>query len=92
VRHCAEIIIPTIRKNANKTTPARQICRFLGDTLHFLTQLSGIHLGGLLELFLMILLLVGAGFDMGAINEDCAWVYHAVIQGLFENMFKDFFG
>ena len=44
------------------------------------------------NLFLLELFLVGAGFDMGAVNENCAGVQHPVIQCLVEDVLKNLTG
>ena len=51
-------------------------------------QLPGVDLCCLRNLFLLELFLVGAGFDMGAVNENCAGVQHSVVQCFVENMLK----
>ena len=41
-------------------------------------QLSGIHFCRFLDLFLLVLVFIGTGFDVGTVNEDCAGIYHSV--------------
>ena len=52
-------------------------------------QLSGIDLCRFRNLFLLILLLVGTGLDMGAVNENCVRIDHTVIERLVENMLEN---
>ena len=60
--------------------------------IHFLPQLLCVYLCGIFHLLLLKLLLVGTGFDVGAVNKNAAGVYHTVIDCLVENMCKDFLG
>ena len=55
-------------------------------------QLPGVDLCCLRNLFLLELFLVGAGFDVGAVNENCAGVQHPVIQCLVEDVLKNLTG
>ena len=55
-------------------------------------QLSGIDLCRFRNLFLLILLLVGSGLDMGAVNENCVRIDHTVIECLVENMLENLTG
>ena len=55
-------------------------------------KLSGVDLGCLLHLFLLVLLFVGACLDMGTVNENGAGIDHAVIQCLVKNMLKNLRG
>ena len=48
--------------------------------VYFSAKLPGIDLCRLGDLFLLELLLVCAGFDVGAVNEYCTGVQHFVIQ------------
>ena len=52
-------------------------------------QLSGIDLCRFRNLFLLILLLVGTGLDMGAVNENCVRIDHPMIECLVENMLEN---
>ena len=52
-------------------------------------QLPGVDLCCLCHLFLLKLFLVRAGFDMGAVNENCARIDHTVIERLVENMLEN---
>ena len=55
-------------------------------------QLPGIDLCRFRNLFLLILLLVGTGLDMGAVNENCVRIDHTVIECLVENMLENLTG
>ena len=55
-------------------------------------QLPGVDPCCLRNLFLLELFLVGAGFDVGAVNENCAGVQHPVIQCLVEDVLKNLTG
>ena len=62
-----------------------QLFSFLIDLSAKLTR---VDLCCLRNLFLLELFLVGAGLDMGAVNENCAGVQHSVVQCFVENMLK----
>ena len=66
------------------------LSQFLPFCVHLSAQLAGVYLCCLLHLFLLVLFLVGAGFDVCTINKHGAGVYHTVIQRFIENMLKDF--
>ena len=55
-------------------------------------QLFGIDLCRFRNLFLLILLLVGSGLDMGAVNENCVRIDHTVIERFVENMLENLTG
>ena len=55
-------------------------------------QLPGVDPCCLRNLFLLELFLVRAGFDVGAVNENCAGVQHPVIQCLVEDVLKNLTG
>ena len=58
--------------------------------IYFSSQLAGINLCCLGNLFLLELLFICAGFDMGSVNEYCTGIQHPVIQRFVEDMLKDF--
>ena len=67
----------------------RPVQRFLCAAHKSPCAASGIDLCRFRNLFLLILLLVGTGLDMGAVNENCVRIDHTVIEHLVENMLEN---
>ena len=65
---------------------------FFALRINLSAQLPGVGLCRLCHLFLLILLLVGTGLDMGAVNENCVRIDHTVIECLVENMLENLTG
>ena len=60
--------------------------------IYFFPELSGIDLSRFCHLLLLVLLLVGAGLDVGSIDKNNTGIDHAVVERLVQDMLEDFTG
>ena len=66
------------------------LAEFFTLSIYLSSQLTGIYLCCLGNLFFLKLFLVCAGFDVGSINEHRTGIQHSVIQCFVEDVLKDF--
>ena len=60
--------------------------------IYFFPELSGIDLSRFCHLLLLELLLVGAGLDVGSVDENDAGIDHSVVERLVQDMLEDLTG